>query len=103
MSVLQVLQGVLARPVLVRAPDRPPEGLRMFPRLHEFWRHNIVDDVPIEMDLCLDCGAVNCLKDRFNECSPRKARAAELAAQNVLAARDADQRAFPASVVGMAI
>lgn len=57
----------------------------MFHNLHEFWRHHVVDDVPIEMDLCLDCGVVNCLGDRFKQCAPRKARAAELAAGRVAA------------------
>lgn len=59
---------------------RVPGGLAMFHSLHEFWRRHICDDVPIKMDLCLDCGEVNCLADQWNECAPRKARAAALAA-----------------------
>ena len=52
----------------------------MFRRLREFYRHHIAADVPIEMDLCLDCGELECSETRFAECPRRKARAAELAA-----------------------
>jgi hypothetical protein len=66
----------------------------MLYRLHEFWRRHFVDDVPIEMDLCLDCGMLNCLEDRFKDCAPRKARAAELAAERVAAFETAFPRSF---------
>jgi hypothetical protein len=64
------------------------KGFAVLHSLHEFWRRHFVDDVPIEMDLCLDCGVLNCLEDRFKECPPRKARAAELAAERVAAFED---------------
>jgi hypothetical protein len=50
----------------------------MFSKLHEFLRHHFVDDVPAEMDLCLDCGVVNCPENRFKDCASRKAHAANL-------------------------
>ena len=52
----------------------------MFRRLRKFYRSHIAADVPIEMDLCLDCGALECSETQFAECPRRKARAAELAA-----------------------
>jgi hypothetical protein len=76
----------------------------MFHSLHEFWRYNFVGDVPIEMDLCLDCGVLNCLEDRFKECAPRKARAAELAAERAAASApgpsEIDALTLPACVGG---
>ena len=61
----------------------------MLRRLHEFYRRHIAADVPIGMDLCLDCGELECSQMRFAECSRRKARAAALAA---LIAKDKFER-----------
>jgi hypothetical protein len=55
----------------------------MLRRLRELYRRHIAADVPIEMELCLDCGQLECSETRFAECLRRKARAAELAAQRV--------------------
>ena len=62
---------------------------RMLRRLHEFYRRHIVANVPIGMDLCLDCGELECSQARFAKCSQRQARAAELAA---LIAKDKFER-----------
>jgi len=61
----------------------------MFRRLHEFYRRHIAADVPIGMDLCLDCEELECSQTQFSECSRRKARAAEL---TVLIAKDKFER-----------
>jgi hypothetical protein len=52
-----------------------------FRQLREFYRRNIVADVPIEMDMCLDCGELECSGTRFANCPRRKARAADKQAE----------------------
>ena len=55
----------------------------MLDSLRKFCRRNLVDNVPDEMDLCLDCAVLSCLEDRFDNCSQRKARAEEIGAGRV--------------------
>jgi hypothetical protein len=43
-----------------------------------FVRRHIVDDVPPEMDLCVDCRKLQCFEATFKDCAPRKARADHL-------------------------
>ena len=57
--------------------------------LRTFIRRELVADVPAEMDLCLDCGKVECSEGEFQACVRRKARAAQLDA--ALAAPPAPQ------------
>ena len=55
----------------------------MFHSLQEFCRRHLADDAPVEMDLCLDCGVLECFGDQFEACVRRKARAADLRGERV--------------------
>jgi hypothetical protein len=50
----------------------------MFRWLQNFIAREVIADVPVEMDLCLDCGKLACSEDRFQSCVHRKAHAARL-------------------------
>jgi hypothetical protein len=52
----------------------------MFRWLRSLIRREVIDDVPPELDLCLDCGEVACSEARFQACAKRRARASELTA-----------------------
>jgi hypothetical protein len=38
----------------------------------------VIDDVPPEMDMCLDCPMLECSEEKFQTCATRKQRALEL-------------------------
>jgi hypothetical protein len=48
--------------------------------LHTLCRREVADVVPADMDMCLDCGELDCSEDRYQNCAARKRRAAELQA-----------------------
>ena len=50
----------------------------MFRWLQAFVRRELVANVSPEMDLCLDCGKLECSEGEFRDCARRKERAAEL-------------------------
>jgi hypothetical protein len=50
----------------------------MFRWLRWLFRGRLVADVPAEMDLCLDCGKLECSEGEYSDCSRRKIHAAEL-------------------------
>ncbi len=50
----------------------------MFRWLQAFVRRELVSDVPPEMNLCLDCGRLECNEGEFRDCARRKERAAQL-------------------------
>jgi hypothetical protein len=52
----------------------------MFRWLQAFVRRELVSDVSPEMDLCLDCGKLECSEGEFKDCVRRKERAAQLTA-----------------------
>ena len=82
-GVRAAMKGVCKKNRHVSVSDRGARSrgvAEMFRRLREFYRRHIAADVPIEMDLCLVCGELECSETRFAECPRRKARAAELAA-----------------------
>ncbi len=51
----------------------------MFQWLRNFIARDVIADVPLEMDLCLDCGKPACPEDQYQTCVHRKAHAARLA------------------------
>ena len=65
----------------------------MLRRLGTFIRRELIADVPAEMDLCLDCGKLECSEGEFQTCVRRKARAAELTAALAAPRSAADARA----------
>ena len=52
----------------------------MWEKLQNVIRQHIVSDVPIEMEACLECGAVQCLDGKYQTCQYRLAREAALKA-----------------------
>lgn len=48
----------------------------MFSKVRSFVRTHVIDDVPDEIDACLDCGVVQCLDSRYDCCPHRLAQAA---------------------------
>lgn len=65
----------------------------MFRWLRAFIRREVIDDVPPEMDLCLDCGKVDCSECEFEHCEARLRRAAQLRGEACVA----EPRTTPAS------
>ena len=53
----------------------------MFRWLREFVRRNLIADVSPDMDLCLDCGKLECSADEFKVCARRQKRAAQIRAE----------------------
>ena len=51
----------------------------MFAWLQRLIARNIVADVPAEMDLCLDCGRLECSEGEYRACARRMEHAARLA------------------------
>jgi hypothetical protein len=54
----------------------------MFRWLGSLFRGRLIADVPAEMDLCLDCGKLECSEGEYLDCSRRKTHAAELDAMH---------------------
>jgi hypothetical protein len=52
----------------------------MFKWMHTLLARVVVDTVPVEMDMCLECDALECSEERYRACPARKRRAAELEA-----------------------
>lgn len=52
----------------------------MLRKLWIYVREQLVAEVPDEMSACLDCGAIQCLAGKFDNCPTRLARAAALQA-----------------------
>ena len=50
----------------------------MFEKLRGFIRREVIDDCPPTLDLCLDCGELECSRGRFDDCVRRKTRAAQI-------------------------
>ena len=65
----------------------------MLRRLRTFIRRELIAEVPPEMDLCLDCGKLQCSEGEFRSCARRKARAAELKAALAPPSRTEERRA----------
>ncbi len=65
----------------------------MLRRLRDFIRRELIAEVPAEMDLCLECGKLECSEGEFEACERRKARAAELTAALAAPRGAADWRA----------
>ena len=65
----------------------------MLRRLRTFIRRELIAEVPAEMDLCLDCGKLECSEGEFQACVRRKARAAQLNAALAAPPGAADGRA----------
>jgi hypothetical protein len=57
----------------------------MLREVRTFIMRQIVDDVPADMDGCLDCGAVQCVDQKYNTCQYRLAREATLKAAHATA------------------
>ena len=52
----------------------------MFGWWRSFMRREVIADVPPEMDMCLECGKIECSEGEFRDCARRKQREAEIAA-----------------------
>jgi hypothetical protein len=65
----------------------------MLRRLGTFIRRELIAEVPADMDLCLDCGKLECSEGEFQACVRRKTRAAELTAALATPQSAADRRA----------
>ena len=50
----------------------------MFEKLRRFIQREVIDDCPPTLDLCLDCGELECSRGRFDDCVRRKTRAAQI-------------------------
>jgi hypothetical protein len=46
--------------------------------MRTLFKRVVMDDVPPEMDMCLDCRVLRCSEEKFQTCAARKLRAEEL-------------------------